>query len=295
MHRAVLARRTGRTGLTGRACRALRLAAAPDALVIETGTDIVVRTPARPDHRGGNVVDLAAPPTVEVVPQILARARRSLAAAGAAHAHVRWEQPEGTGAPEIAAALTQHGFASRVTLMFERTVAPRVARRPVVSAATLVRLPAPAREGGPADPGAHERWRAADELQRCAALGGGEVWQRWDAAGQAWDRARVRALARLGRADVWLATVHEEPVASLTVLRDGRGCTLLCELVVHPAHRDRGHGTALIDAATAAEHAATPGTRVFAEIDPGGAAEHMWRRDGTVVAEVVAALGPAEH
>jgi GNAT superfamily N-acetyltransferase len=94
--------------------------------------------------------------------------------------------------------------------------------------------------------------------------------------------------APMGRADVWLATVHDEPVATFAVLRDGRGLALLADLVVQPAQRGRGHGTALLDAVTAAEHASAPGTRVFAEIDPGGAAEHMWRRDGAVViAEVV--------
>lgn len=279
----------------GLALRALRLVAAPDALVTRAGTDVVVRTPIRPDHHAGNVVDLIAPPRAAEVPAVLTRVRRLLEPTGVARAHVRWEQPVGAGSPPDAAdvltALESGGFPPRTTVMLELPVRLTV---PTTGGA-VARLPVPGRDVGADDVATARRWHGADVLQRYADGEDVETWRRWDADGAAWDRATTLALARSGRADVWLATAQGIPVATLTVLRDRAGVALLADLVTHPAHRGRGHASTLVAAATAAEHAVAAGTRVLAEVEPGCGSERIMVRAGAVpVATVVSALRAPE-
>jgi GNAT superfamily N-acetyltransferase len=280
----------------GLALRALRLAASPGALVTRAGTDVVVRTPSRPDHHGGNVVDLIGPPRPDEVPAVLTRVRRLLEPTGVARPHVRWERPVGVAAPSdegaALAALEAGGFAPRTTVLLELPVAADApAGAPPASGRTVSRLPVPGRDPDGDDPATARRWHGSDVLQRYAAGADVEAWRRWDAEGAAWDRGVTRALARLGRADVWLATAQGIPVATLTVLRDAAGVALLTDLVTHPAHRGRGHAGALLAPATAAEHAAAPRTRVLAEVEPGGTSERLLTRGGAVpVAVVVSAL-----
>lgn len=274
----------------GTALRALRLTVAPRALVTRAGTDVVVRTPSRPDHRAGNVVDLLVPPAAADVPALVARVRRLLEPTGVDRPHLRWERPVGAADPAVAAALVAAGAPPRVT----RVLGIPAPEAPGPAPAGVARLPVPGRDPGADDTATARRWHGAEVLQRYAE---GDLPATWrarattGAAWDAWDRARVRELAALGRADVWLATAQGIPVATLTVLRDGAGAAHLEDLVTHPAHRRRGLATGLVAAAVAAEHAAAPGTLVTAEVVPGGASEALLTGLGAVtVAEVVAAL-----
>jgi ribosomal protein S18 acetylase RimI-like enzyme len=276
----------------GVALRALRLTVAPRALVTRAGTDVVVRTPARPDHHVGNVVDLLVPPRAADVPALVTRVRRLLEPTGVARSHLRWERPVGADDPEVAAALVAAGFAPAVTLVVRvPAAAPGTASEAAAGRAAVACLPAPGRDVAAEDAAVARRWHGADVLQRYAVGDDVATWRRWDAEGAAWDRARVRELASLGRADVWLATAQGIPVATLTVLRDGAGAAHLEDLVTHPAHRRRGHAAALVRAAVAAEGAAAPATLVTAEVEPGGASAALLARLGAEpVAEVVSAL-----
>ncbi len=283
----------------GVALRALRLTVAPRALVTRAGTDVVVRTPSRPDHHGGNVVDLLAPPAADAVPALVARVRRLLEPTGVARPHLRWERPVGAADPEVEAALAVAGSPPEVTHVL-RIPAP-ADRHADAGGPAVARLPVPGRDPGADDAATARRWHGAEVLQRYFE---GDLPAAWraratdGAAWAAWDRGRVRELAALGRADVWLATAQGVPVATLTVLRDGAGAAHLEDLVTHPVHRRRGVATALVTAAVAAEHAAAPGVVVTAEVVPDGPSAPLFARLGAVpVAEVVSALpaarGPA--
>ena len=283
----------------GVALRALRLTVAPRALVTRAGTDVVVRTPSRPDHHGGNVVDLLAPPRAADVPALVARVRRLLEPTGVARPHLRWERPVGTADPDVETALTAAGSPPDVTHVL-RIPAPRDGAGGDAPDA-VVRLPVPGRDPGADDAATARRWHGAEVLQRYFEGDLPAAWRARATEGAewaAWDRARVRELAALGRADVWLATAQGIPVATLTVLRDGAGAAHLEDLVTHPVHRRRGVATALVAAAVAAEHAAAPGTVVTAEVVPGGPSAPLFARLGAVpVAEVVSALAgdPADR
>ena len=276
----------------GVALRALRLTVAPRALVTRAGTDVVVRTPSRPDHHAGNVVDLLVPPAAADVPALVARVRRLLEPTGVARPHLRWERPVGAEDPAAEAALVAAGSPPDVT---------RVVRIPSpgadVAAGTgpgVARLPVPGRDDGAEDAATARRWHGAEVLQRYFEGDLPAAWRARATEGAewaAWDRARVRELAALGRADVWLATVQGIPVGTLTVLRDGAGAAHLEDLVTHPVHRRRGVATALVAAAVAAEHTAAPGVVVTAEVVPDGPSAPLLARLGAVpVADVVSGL-----
>ena len=279
----------------GVALRALRLTVAPGALVTRAGTDVVVRTPSRPDHHAGNVVDLLAPPRAVDVPALVARVRRLLEPTGVARPHLRWERPVGAADPEVEAALAAAGSPPDVTLVL-RIPGPEVGVGDALGDAvgpTVARLPVPGRDPGADDAATARRWHGAEVLQRYSE---GDLPAAWRARATdggewaGWDRTRVRDLAALGRADVWLATAQGIPVGTLTVLRDGAGAAHLEDLVTHPVHRRRGVATALVTAAVAAEHAAAPGTVVTAEVVPGGPSAPLFARLGAVpLAEVVSA------
>ena len=272
----------------GVALRALRLTVAQRALVTRAGTDVVVRTPARPDHHAGNVVDVLTPPRAADVTALVTRVRRLLEPTGVERAHLRWERSVGTDEADVVAALAAAGLEATVTLVV-RLPPPAAGDAPPRDG--VGRLPVPGRDPGGDDVAVARRWHGADVLQRYAVGDDVATWRRWDTEGAAWDRGRVRELAAVGRADVWLATAQGIPVATLTVLRDGAGAAHLEDLVTHPAHRRRGHATALVRAAVAVEAAAAPGTVVTAEVEPGGPSAALLARLGAEpVAEVVSAL-----
>lgn len=257
----------------GAALRALRVGVHPDALVQHVGTDVVVRTPARPDHRDGNVVDLLGPPRADEVPARLEGVRRLLEPVGVAELHLRYELPTGSVGddPTREAAFRAAGCVPddlRVLVVGadglpEQAIAPP-------SDVTIERL-----EGPDGDVVASRRWYAAAVLDRYAHGDDVDAWRAWDAAWGEWDRGRITALARRGRAEVWLASRHGMPVATLTLLDDADGLAVVEDVVTHPAHRRRGIARALLGAALASLGTARGLERVALSVRPGAPAEAM--------------------
>ena len=268
----------------GLALRALRVGVHPDALVLRSGTDVIVRTPARPDHRDGNVVDLLTPPTAAEVDARLEGARRLMEPVGVSHLHVRYELPPDTpDDPARAAAFAAAGCTVDVlrVLALDASALPEAATAPPVSV-TIERL-----DGPDGDVIAGRRWYAAAVLDRYAHGDDVEAWRSWDDAWGAWDRERVTALARAGRAEVWLASRHGMPVATLTLVDDRDGLVVVEALVTHPAHRRRGIARALLGTALASLRGSRGLEHVALASRPGAPAEALSAALGfTPVADV---------
>ena len=289
----------------GAALRALRVAVHPSALVQHVGTDVVVRTPERPDHRDGNVVDLLTPPDADDVPGRLESVRRLMEPVGVGHLHLRYELPVGMldadgrdgvhrdpderarDAALRAAGCEPDGL--RV-LTLDASGLPDDASSPPGDV-SVERL-----EGPDGDLISGRRWYAAAVLDRYAHGDHVDQWRAWDAAWGAWDRERITALARLGRAEVWLASRHGMPVATLTLLDDTDGLVVVEDIVTHPAHRRRGIARALLTAALASLRTAASLERVALAVRPGSPAEALYSALGfRPLADVRAWLRPDGH
>jgi ribosomal protein S18 acetylase RimI-like enzyme len=276
----------------GLALRALRVGVAPNALVVHLGTDVVVRTPSRPDHLDGNVVDLLAPPSPDEVGVILERVRRQMEPLGVGHLQVRFECAVGSAPdPALLAAFADAGCsvsAERVLELHGAVEVPGMALE-----VRRLALPTLA-EGEELDAVTERRWHAAAVLDRYATGADVPAWRSWDEEGAAWNRRRIRELAALGRADVWLASRQGMPVSSLVVLRDLDGIAVIEDVVVHPAHRRRGIARTLLAAALAHQQQSRPDERVLLAADPEGIALPLYRSLGFVpLADVWTAIRPA--
>jgi ribosomal protein S18 acetylase RimI-like enzyme len=291
----------------GLALRSLRVGVSPSALVIHLGTDVVVRTPSRPDHLDGNVVDLLAPPEAAGVPELLERVARLMVPVGVAHVQVRLELPvDVMPDADLRAAFERDGCLvtrERVLELRRAVEVPGMAlevRRLALPTVEATADPTVDRTGGAtdaelrADLVTERRWHAAAVLERYAQGEDVPAWRTWDEEGAAWNRRRIRELAALGRADVWLASRHGMPVASLVVLRDLDGIAVVEDVVVHPAHRRRGIARTLLAAALAHQQQARPTERILLATDPSGVALTLYEGLGfEPVADVWSALRPA--
>lgn len=288
----------------GLALRTLRVGVHPEALVIHVGTDVVVRTPARPDHRDGNVVDLLAPPAADEVAARLEGVRRLMEPVGVRSLHLRYELPiRGDGAAvgsddavardEVARSAQFVAAGCEVTDLEVHQLA--VADLPVEASGppadvTIERLTGP--DGDVID---ERRWYAASVLDRYAHGDEVTAWRDWDDAWGAWERERIAALARAHRAEVWLATRHGMPVASLTLMDDLDGLVVIDRVITHPAHRRRGIARALLGTALGSLAGASPLDRVTLAVRPDAPVRGLARAVGfTPVAAVRAWLRPDE-
>jgi GNAT superfamily N-acetyltransferase len=277
----------------GLAQRALRVGVSPRALIVHLGTDVVVRTPTRPGQHDGNVVDLLAPPRPEDVPALVERVERAMTPLGVRHVHVRFELPvDERPEPALTAALTAQRLELAWLRAMELAVVPDGASDPAAVAGLAVeRLPAPSADGTVT--AVDRRWHAAAVLDRYAVGDDVPTWRDWDEEDAAWARATVRELALLGRAEVWLASRHGMPVATLTVVRDLDGIAVVQDLVTHPTHRRRGVATALLTAVIRDHRARRPDERFLATVAPGSEAERFLAGRGMrPVADVCLALRP---
>jgi len=285
----------GPAGLTrrdeGSALRALRVGVHPDSLVLRSGTDVIVRTPARPDFRDGNVVDVLTPPSADEVATRLEGVRRLMEPVGVAHLHLRYELPPGAqdDAARVAAFVAA-GCELDVLRVLALDASDLPTDAPTVPATvTIERLEGP--DGGVI---AGRRWYAAAVLDRYAHGEDVAAWRAWDEEWGAWDRERVTALARVGRAEVWLASRHGMPVATLTLVDDRDGMVVVEDVVTHPAHRRRGIARALVGAALSSLRGSRSLERVALATRVGGPAEALYTGVGfTPVADVHPWLRPA--
>jgi GNAT superfamily N-acetyltransferase len=275
----------------GLALRALRVGVHPEALVIHVGTDVVVRTPARPDHLDGNVVDLIAPPDASEVVTRLEGVRRLMEPLGVGHVHLRYELgPDAPDDESRVAALVAAGCELTEHHVHTLDAAALPTRAPELLAdVTIERL-----EGPDGDVIAGRRWYAAAVLDRYAHGEDVTAWRAWDEQWGAWQRERIGALARVGRAEVWLAARHGMPVSTLTLVDDRDGLVVVDDVVTHPAHRRRGIARLLLGTALASLRDATPLERVALGVRPGAPAEGLAAAAGfTTVGAVRAWLRPA--
>lgn len=275
----------------GLALRALRVGVHPEALVIHVGTDVVVRTPARPDHHEGNVVDVLAPPDAAEVGPRLEGVRRLMEPLGVGHLQLRYElAPGAADDADRVAAFIAAGCRSSERTVLTLDVASLPEERPSpVADVTIERL-----EGPDGDVIASRRWYAAAVLDRYAHGDDVAAWRAWDDEWGGWQRERIGALARSGRAEVWLAARHGMPVGTLTLVDDHDGLVVVDDVVVHPAHRRRGVARLLLSTALASLRTATPLERVALAVQPDSPGEALCVEAGfTAVGSVRAWLRPA--
>jgi ribosomal protein S18 acetylase RimI-like enzyme len=281
----------------GTALRALRVGVHPEALVIHVGTDVVVRTPARPDHRDGNVVDVLTPPDATEAEARLEGVRRLMEPLGVAHVHLRYElAPGAADDADRVAAFTAAGctLSEQHVLALEASALPDERPDPIADV-TLERL-----DGPDGDVIASRRWYAAAVLDRYAHGDDVTAWRAWDDRWGGWQRERIGALARAGRAEVWLAARHGMPVGTLTLVDDHDGLVVVDDVVIHPAHRRRGIARQLLGTALASLRAETPLERVALGVRPDSPGEALgldagFRPVGTVRAWLRPAGGDTEH
>ncbi len=265
----------------GLALRVLRVGVHPGALVMHVGTDVVVRTPVRPDHHEGNVTDLLAPPDASEVDGRAEAARRLMEPIGVRQLHLRYELPVDDALPDgvvsddadRVAALEAAGFHVSVqrVLVIDPAGLPDEAPVPAEDL-TLERL-----VHSDGDVLAERRWYAASVLDRYAHGDDVTEWRAWDDAWGAWQRDRVRALAGLRRAEVRLAARHGMPVATLTLLDDLDGLVTIDNLVTHPAHRRRGIARTLLASALATLRGIDTVEHVALAVAPGSPVERLAR------------------
>jgi len=270
--------------------RALRVGVSPQALIVHLGTDVVVRTPSRPDHYDGNVVDLLTPPDATEIPALVTRVQRTMAPLGVAHVHVRFELPVGASVdPSLATALTAAGLEVELLRILELDSEQGTPVQP--AGLQIERLTAPSVDGD--DQPLERRWHAAAVLDRYATGADVATWRTWDEEGAAWAHGTVRELAQVGRAELWLAVRQGMPVAKLTVVRDLDGIAVIEDLVTHPAHRRRGIARALVDAAIADHRARRAQERLLVAVLPGSDSERLHLALGMrPVVDVCSALRP---
>jgi len=275
----------------GSALRALRVGVHPDSLVLRSGTDVIVRTPARPDFRDGNVVDVLTPPRADEVATRLESVRRLMEPVGVGHLHLRYELPPGAqdDAARVAAFIAAGCEVDvlRVLALDAVDLPPVVPARPAT--VTIERL-----EGPDGDVIAGRRWYAAAVLDRYAHGEDVTAWRAWDEEWGTWDRERVSALAHIGRAEVWLASRHGMPVATLTLVDDRDGLVVVEDVVTHPAHRRRGIARSLLGAALASLRGSRSLERVAIATRPDSPGEALYLGLGfTPLADVHPWLRPA--
>jgi GNAT superfamily N-acetyltransferase len=264
------------TGVTRRedgfALRALRVGVHPEALVMRVGTDVVVRTPVRPDHHDGNVTDLLVAPAADSIPGRIETAWRLMEPIGVRQVHLRYELGvDGPDDTQRVAALTGAGLRPTVRRVLTIDPAELPEQAPdTPTDVTLERLTDPAD-----DVLAERRWYAASVLDRYAHGEDVDAWRAWDEQWGSWQRERIRALAGLRRAEVRLAARHSMPVASLTMLDDQDGMVVIDSIVTHPAHRRRGIARTLLRSALASLHGVDTLEHVAIATTPGSPAEAL--------------------
>jgi GNAT superfamily N-acetyltransferase len=251
------------------------------SLVTYARDHVTVRTPSRADFRAGNTLDLLVPPAPADLPRWVDRFVETTGRLGAAHVQLRWETPLGPEAPasppDPASDLSAAAAALGLTLTAVTVLVLDGLRTPAPAPAELVPVEAPsAISGGPTD----RRWHAATVLYRYETGDDPDRWRAVDEDFVAWSVDVQRELATEGRAQVWLAMRHGGPAGRLTLAHDRQGLAVVEDVIVHPVHRRLGIASALTHAAVTRHLEDHPGSLVGIGAEPGGPADHLYRRLG---------------
>ena len=256
--------------------QAIRAALDPDTRVVPLGEITVVRTPTRPDLWEGNALHLGAPPEpADLDPLLAVWDERFGSVPGIEHLRVRWVEPAaGRDLGPLRAAAADRGL--------ELDLTPHLELDELTDAG---RLP-PQVEIVPAtDP---RQLHGATVLFRHTDWGGDEEFWRQTMEGR-------RRLAEEGRAVTYLAVRWGIPVGTAALCwepladvgPDHAGLAVIEDVVVHPAHRGAGVGSALVRTAVERHLAGHPRARVVLRTDD---AVDLYRRLGFVRTATVGGL-----
>lgn len=257
--------------------RALQATLDPATAVAPLDDLTVVRTPTRPTFREGNALHLRTTPGPDDVERLLAVWEERFGAAGPTSVRIRWVEPDsGRDLDEVRAAADPHGLAVDVTWHMELHDLLHVATPPRVEI-----IPA-------TDP---RQWHGATVLFRHTDWGEDEAFRRRTMAGREQLTAEGRAVTYVAvrwGIPVGTATLCWDPLAE--VGPDHAGLAVVVDIVVHPAHRGAGIGSALVHTTVARHLAAHPRARVVLQTD---AAAPLSRRLGFETTATLGTLHPA--
>lgn len=235
---------------------AIRATLDPGTLTVPLEHLTVVRTPIRPDLWEGNALHLGAPPEPADLDRLLAVWNERFGGMpGIEHLRIRWVEPAaGRDLGPLRAAAADRGLEVDVTShleLDELTDAGRLPPRVEIVPAT--------------DP---RQLHGVTVLFRHTDWGGDEEFWRQTMEGR-------RRLAEEGRAVTYLAVRWGIPVGTAALCwepladvgPDHAGLAVIEDVVVHPAHRGAGVGSALVRTAVERHLAGHPRARVVLRTD----------------------------
>lgn len=238
--------------------RALRLTLGPHTTAASLGRFTVVRTPTRPDHLEGNALHLHSAPDGADVDGLEDEWRHRFGAVpGVERLRIRWVEPEpGRDLAALREVAAQRGLDVDVAPQWQLAHLP--AEAPAVTGAEVV---------VPSDP---RRWHGATVLYRHGVWAGDDDLWRWRAEG--W-----RVLAARGQAMTHVVSRWGVPVATASLAWDPAaevaeghaGLAVICDVVVHPAHRASGLAPLVVHSLAARLLQAHARAQVVLIADPG--------------------------
>jgi len=238
-------------------------------VVTYTRDHVIVRTPSHPNDTLGNTLDLVGIPDVNALPVWVKRFADTIGMIGASTTRLRFEHPADLPAPEpVLAWLRDQHFTVQT-----RTVHLKDAAPPRGRVSGDIRLLGDQPVG--ADQILDRMWFAADVLDKYRR--GSEVSEYVVRSDSEYTEttAVLREHVVAQRARMFVAYRYGTPVGRIAATHDRQGLVVLHALVVHPAHRRRGIGTALMAAGLAGYDTQEPKVRFGASVPTGNAARAL--------------------
>lgn len=254
-------------------------------LVTYTRDHVVVRTPSHPHDARGNTLDIVDVPPVDALPTWVKRFHDTVGMLGATTVRLRMETPAGARLPD---ALTDW-FAAQNFTVTKRTVFLANAATPVGRVHSDIRLLGDAPVGH--DMMQDRMWFAADVLDKYRRGNTVDAYVPRDDTEYTETAEVLREHVIAKRARVFVAYRYGTPVGRIAATHDRQGLVVIHALVVHPVHRRKGFGTALLSAALAGYEQHTPKVRFGVSVEKGSPVaamlerEHFWPHAEVVTAE----------
>lgn len=242
-------------------------------LVTYTRDHVVVRTPSHPHDRLGNTLDLVDVPDVDTLPMWVKRFTDTVGMLGTTTVRLRMETPAGDGFPDE---LTSW-FATENFTVTNRTVYLAQAATPVGRVEADIRLLGDLPAGH--DVMQDRMWFAADVLDKYRRGDTVDEYVPRDDTEYTETAEVLREHVVAKRARVFVAYRYGTPVGRIAATHDRQGLVVIHALVVHPVHRGKGFGTALLSAALAGYTGHTPAVRFGVSIEKDSPVAAMLERE----------------